>query len=60
MMDGKKALVWMLVISCIALLLLLALAVIHNPKISPRRFSRCLDMPLLMPGEIHGRTTVQG
>ena len=39
MMDGKKALVWMLLISCIALGLLLALAVIHRPRISPRQFS---------------------
>jgi len=53
MMNGKKALVLMLVISCIALLLLLALAIVHNPKISPRRFSRCLDMPLIVASEVN-------
>jgi hypothetical protein len=39
MMDGKKALFWMLVISCAFLIGILALVVIHSPKVHPRTFT---------------------
>ena len=38
-MDGKKALFWMLVISCAFLLGILALVVVHGPKVLPRTFT---------------------